>query len=421
MTEPAESNRELTSWKEIATYLGVSVRTAQLWERQRGMPVRRLPGGRGRVIAGTEALDAWRMLTPPEEASERPLEDEPAPAGVSRRNWILPAAAVLVAAAVPGYLGLRRPSRPASCRVRERSLIVLDEGGRELWTHVSDWPLHSIPANHPYEKERVWFGDIDDDGQTEVLWARHPSNYPPKAPSLLCFSETGRVKWEFVPSRTVATRRETFPPPYNIRAIAAGKLGARGKTIAIAISHEMYYPAAVVLLGPDGQPRGEYWHSGHLASLLIGDLDGDGKAEICATGTNNAESEATLVLLDPDNFGGASVEADPDYQLLGFSPAKEKRRVLFPRSCINRAKHVRNMAWGVSLRRGEVVVEVGESIGYPWASVYYHFRGGLELRNVRIGDDYKVGHKRLEQRGLLDHPFSQDEEAPLSALRFLKS
>jgi len=50
---------ELNSWKEIADRLDVSVRTAQLWENQRGLPVRRLPGGRGRVFVRVDELEAW--------------------------------------------------------------------------------------------------------------------------------------------------------------------------------------------------------------------------------------------------------------------------------------------------------------------------------------------------------------------------
>jgi hypothetical protein len=51
---------ELTSWKEIAEHLRVNVRTAQKWERERRLPVRRGPGPRSRVSANREALEAWR-------------------------------------------------------------------------------------------------------------------------------------------------------------------------------------------------------------------------------------------------------------------------------------------------------------------------------------------------------------------------
>ena len=52
----------LTSWKEIATYLGKGVRTVQRWERQLNLPVRR-PGSQRRiVVAVREELDAWVHL-----------------------------------------------------------------------------------------------------------------------------------------------------------------------------------------------------------------------------------------------------------------------------------------------------------------------------------------------------------------------
>jgi hypothetical protein len=49
----------LSCWKEIAAYLHKGVRTTQRWERQMGLPVRRLTNSRYRVIAISEELDNW--------------------------------------------------------------------------------------------------------------------------------------------------------------------------------------------------------------------------------------------------------------------------------------------------------------------------------------------------------------------------
>ncbi len=49
--------RILSTWKEIAQYVGKGVRTVQRWE-QLGLPVRR-PETRRSVIAYTDDLDAW--------------------------------------------------------------------------------------------------------------------------------------------------------------------------------------------------------------------------------------------------------------------------------------------------------------------------------------------------------------------------
>ncbi len=47
----------LWTWGEIAMFLGVSEKTAKRWTRDKGMPVRKHPGGR--VYAYTEELLRW--------------------------------------------------------------------------------------------------------------------------------------------------------------------------------------------------------------------------------------------------------------------------------------------------------------------------------------------------------------------------
>jgi phage terminase Nu1 subunit (DNA packaging protein) len=50
----------LTSWKEIAQYLGKGVRTVQRWEQYFGLPVRRPNADcHHAVLALPEELDAW--------------------------------------------------------------------------------------------------------------------------------------------------------------------------------------------------------------------------------------------------------------------------------------------------------------------------------------------------------------------------
>lgn len=50
----------LDSWKEIAEYLGRDVRTVIRWEKERGLPVRRVPGEKGHgVFALREEIDSW--------------------------------------------------------------------------------------------------------------------------------------------------------------------------------------------------------------------------------------------------------------------------------------------------------------------------------------------------------------------------
>lgn len=54
------ANRRIDSWKEIAAFFGRDERTVKRWEKERGLPVHRIPGGsRGSVYAIAEELTAW--------------------------------------------------------------------------------------------------------------------------------------------------------------------------------------------------------------------------------------------------------------------------------------------------------------------------------------------------------------------------
>lgn len=53
----------LTSWKDIARYMGKGVRTVQRWEQDFGLPVRRpLGSNKKAVLARPGDLDAWVAL-----------------------------------------------------------------------------------------------------------------------------------------------------------------------------------------------------------------------------------------------------------------------------------------------------------------------------------------------------------------------
>jgi len=55
-----EDRKRLDSWKDIARHLGRDLSTVRRWEKERGLPVHRLPGGiRQPVFALSGEIDAW--------------------------------------------------------------------------------------------------------------------------------------------------------------------------------------------------------------------------------------------------------------------------------------------------------------------------------------------------------------------------
>jgi TolB-like protein/Tfp pilus assembly protein PilF len=96
----------LDSWKEIAAYLGRSVRTVQRWEQQEALPVHRLQHDKqGSVYALTAELDAWWESRRVSLGAAAEAEPEPAAGAV--------AAAEPVAAEQPVARSVRRIPRAA--------------------------------------------------------------------------------------------------------------------------------------------------------------------------------------------------------------------------------------------------------------------------------------------------------------------
>ena len=121
---PSVATDRLESWKEIAAYLKREVRTAQRWEKEEGLPVRRHRHKRlGSVYAYKAELDAWWRNG---QARLEQQEQTLALARQGRRRWLTAAMlvgglAVLVAA---GY-GLWQRFRPGAHSPERVKLAVL--------------------------------------------------------------------------------------------------------------------------------------------------------------------------------------------------------------------------------------------------------------------------------------------------------
>ena len=100
------------SWKEIADYLGRDVRTVVRWEKDKGLPVHRVPGGkRQAVYAFSDELDRW--LRGEAEAAGQdsllPVTVIEAPAATQQRRvrhaeWALLIAVALICFSLLGFL-----------------------------------------------------------------------------------------------------------------------------------------------------------------------------------------------------------------------------------------------------------------------------------------------------------------------------
>ncbi len=446
-----EDRRDLFSWKEIADYFKVSVRTVQHWEEERGLPVRRLPGGgRGRVFARHAELEDWQRscVLPPGEAGP---EVEPAgqgdqtqPSGIPQppgptvttkpylaaRSVLINALriALILAVAVPASFLYFKKGKPTQWRVEKTDLIVLDARNHELWRQTFDKMLEPAaydPAVNDGSLPR--FTDIDDDGDPELLFPYQPNDRGVRG-ALICYSGKGTEKWRFVADSTVRNRGgETFDPVFDVRNFAVIGHGTNHeKSLLVVSTHRLYYPTQVALLSNKGTVVRQYWHSGHIGgqkeTFRVVDFDGDGRDEIYLCGVSNGYRQATLVVLDPESFEGAASEVLRGAQLLGFPAAKEMARILFPRGCMNKVSHEYNNALRMDFTERSLVVHVSELVGAtPRLDVHVYFNLGpdLSLRGFGVGDRFEASHEELHRQGKLDHAFTPAELDTFHNLTYL--
>lgn len=276
-----------------------------------GLPVRRVGGEKsGAVRARTDELIAWKskaVLAPRWWQNARVLRVYSLAATV-----VILVLAVYVGRDLYRHLGV---GKPHDSRWVSSTLVVVDAQDREVWRKVFE-----IAPRYDLILER-YHGDLDGDGRVETLVPFISAEQDSKGAFLHCFSEKGEEIWKVAPQRAVSDRQDSFSTVYALRSYAVFPSPERDGTqwVVATFAHHFRYPSVVVVVDGKGKTRGEYWHSGHLDSVYVRDLDKDGMDEILAAGSSVDSSRATLVVLDPKHVAGAQV-LPPNHpnQLLGF-------------------------------------------------------------------------------------------------------
>jgi eukaryotic-like serine/threonine-protein kinase len=153
----AESSTRLTSWKEIAGYLGCDARTAQLWEKQEALPIHRhTHQARASVYAYPAELDAWLQMRRPRKAvavePDAPVLSQPFPKlpAMGRWKWLLLAVVILVVAGGAGLFWFYGPHR----RPANMSTLVLADftntTGDAIFDHALRQGLAAQLEQSPY-------------------------------------------------------------------------------------------------------------------------------------------------------------------------------------------------------------------------------------------------------------------------------
>ena len=372
--KPAEDDKAvLTSWKEIAAQLQVSVKMAQRYETELGLPVRRLAG---RVSIPLSDLLHWQA----ENAKASPwwMNVRILQIGFAVSSGLL--LVVLASAAV--YLIRQLPGAPASVLLDAAVLTVRDAAGRPVWRHQFPHPLFA--TGEPPGLTHT-LADIDHDGTLETIGVWQHVQRDTLGWDVHCFSADGKLRWLLhLDDRVKTAGGKEFGAPYVVRHFLLFESPERDGTkwVAAAFVNVAGFASTLVVVDSHGKRRGQYWHSGHLNSLQLFDADADGANEIVAGGYRLGADQAVIIAFDPARVDGANPmpESDPR-RILGKAPSSEKLTGFLARSVLSQQQSSFNFIPGLSIVNGDLHAQVYESLqmqGY----LTYEFKPGL--RNPKI-------------------------------------
>jgi hypothetical protein len=410
----APERKALQSWKEIATFLGVTVRSVQRWERD-GLPVYRQGDGRkARVFAYPEELKQWQEAG---GLRERELESEAVAAQpesppprhrIPRAAWWASAGAAVALAAVVLWRTGVFPAAPvpAHWTLHGSTLRVLDAAEHLCWEKTLP-PFG--PAFDTRVNDKVVIADIDGDGRTEVLLSYVPAGHE-QAGLLMCFDHRGRRRWEsrFGAARSFGTRRFDA----NYIGVFVKPVTATGRRLLLTVAnHHIWYPSQAALLDPaSGKVVEEYWHPGSIFHCVIHDIDGDGQPEAVLGGVNNPgdglghAGVAVLKLPFSKAPRRAPAAGDPFPPVTGGG---EFAYALFPLADFRRAQG--NLGTVITMSVDAYRRILVETPGY----IVYYLNSHLDVLEYRFSGEFEPLHDREFHQGILDHKLDGAEKASM--------
>jgi len=419
----------LSGWKEIAAHLRRSVRAAQRWEHELGLPVKRVKTVAGQVVfASCTDLDAWLaqqqsvIHAEPVDAADSVEVDldldvdtpvvhpSPAPAAVAqpeRRSRGPLVATVAVAAigivAFGAWAWWPRTAAPSVHSVSVVGKVLQARGldGRVLWQHELEADAIGLSLAN-FEGAPSFEGvDLDDDGRTEWLVPVRFSDIRrglSRSDAVAAFSDQGELRWmATVPSEfTLMCGGAAVQGPWQLGGMSVHK-GPGPKKTWIAFHHPVRWPAFAVEVTPDGAVTHRYVQSGWIKGIIERDTPSGPQIEIA--GVLNDRERASLVSIDPAAPFSALEPVSPEFACDTPEARQPLRAVLFPPHDVTAAYNYKYFIATGLTRHGD-----GLRVDLAGGSAVAMLDRTGTVTDITFIDDYWLAHDGLFRDGRIDHP-----------------
>jgi hypothetical protein len=412
-----ESNR-LSGWKEIATHLRRSVRAAQRWEQELGLPVHRIKTAQGQMVfADRQELDAWMrgletgsVVVPETSAVQVEVEPTAHMTRLPQARLMLWAGSIVVLVATTAF-GIARAlpaegsNQVATTLVNGNVVEARNEGGQQLWEYefaedVSRLDLGMMSTDSTHSVAAV---DVDGDGSVDqILAARSGSSLLDfrKSDTVIVFSNAGAVLWSAtVPDAyTVTCGSQVFSGPWQLSAVLVSSDSGPKRTW-LAFNHHTDWPALVIQVDAEGTQSVRYIQAGWIKGLAEDKTTG--RTLVAAAGVVNARNRASLTTFDPSQAITTLPQEDSPYSCEPRARAGPVRVILFP-------QHDVTTGLGYGYHLASSVSPVGSSLRVVLDGTAVGLVDAVgRVTKITFDDSYWLRHETLERERRILHSASQ--------------
>jgi hypothetical protein len=311
-------------------------------------------------------------------------------------------------------------SQPASYRVVDQALWVLDSRGRPLFKAPVAGPVDAdaFAANAASAAPPVAIADLDGDGQREVL-VHVVGAQRTQRTTLQCFNADGTERWR----RELRDRQrfgdQEFGPTWLVYRFFVRPEADGTQTVWIVYIADLLYPSLLEQVAPDGTVRSRYWSNGYVESVNVATWQG--RPTLLVGANSNEYKGGALALLDRDAPSGVSPALNPKYRCATCPGQAPRAFLVFPPTPVGK---VRDQPTGVPeawvTEQGELTVSVRDRVHDLPHYAINHFTIDEQWRLLRIEvtADYRQLHDTLFGQKRIDRPYTDAEEAHMEVLRW---
>lgn len=418
----------LNGWKEIAAFLGKGVRTVQRWEKEYGLPIRRLGRDGGEIIfANRTELSDW-LRDHSRLVAGRETGDRAEPMPVVRRSpwlgWVAIAAVGAALFAVGWWWSALRTGPVAGWVVSEGRLHLRDARGRELASPSFEFLFHdgSYAEAENHLDRRSMLRDIDGDGRLELLFLA-VSPHPAPGEGFYLFNSDGTLRWSvrLPPEVSVSFAGREYAGPWHPYRMAEARSSGGDAVFYLTFIHGSRSASILQTVDRRGRVLAKYWQNGYIETVVA--TEWRGRPTVLVGGTNDETYRGSLAIFQDGAPSGSAPPYNAAYVCHGCPDGYPKWFLLFPDGEIAKLQPgggtaVHGSAW-VSRTWAEgtssLEVDVGEG---PRnfentfnAIVMYRLGSDLSLISADPTSGYEVMHRELEGAGQLDHAFDRSTDS----------